>query len=67
MASGVMLRIKYRLPSGILPRKELEKIKPVFMLAEAESSDLQEHAFDMTYAWEFHNILKEIYKGKMTC
>ena len=47
-------------------RKELDKIKPVFMLAEAENSDLQKHAFDMTYAWEFHNILKEIYAGKMT-
>ena len=47
-------------------RKELEKIKPVFMLAEAENPELQKHAFDMTYAWEFHNILKEIYKGKMT-
>jgi cyclomaltodextrinase / maltogenic alpha-amylase / neopullulanase len=47
-------------------RKELEKIKPVFMLAEAESPDLQKHAFDMTYAWEFHNIIKEIYKGKTT-
>ncbi|MEJ2613983.1 MAG: alpha-amylase family glycosyl hydrolase [Ignavibacteriaceae bacterium] len=47
-------------------RKELEKIKPVFMLAEAENPGLQKHAFDMTYAWEFHNILKEIYKGKMT-
>ncbi len=47
-------------------RKELDKIKPVFMLAEAESSDLQKNAFDMTYAWELHHILKEIYKGKMT-
>ena len=47
-------------------RKELEKIKPVFMLAEAENPGLQKHAFDMTYAWEFHNILKEIYNGKMT-
>jgi cyclomaltodextrinase len=46
-------------------RKELEKIKPVFMLAEAESPDLHKHAFDMTYAWEFHHILKKIYKGKM--
>lgn len=46
-------------------RKELEKIKPVFMLAEAEDYGLQKHAFDMTYAWEFHNIIKEIYKGKM--
>ena len=47
-------------------RKELEKIKPVFMLAEAENPALQKHAFDMTYAWEFHNILKEIYKGNMS-
>ena len=47
-------------------RKELEKIKPVFMLAEAENPALQKHAFDMTYAWEFHNILKEIYKGTMS-
>ena len=47
-------------------RKELEKIKPVFMLAEAENPALQKNAFDMTYAWEFHNILKQIYKGKMT-
>jgi cyclomaltodextrinase len=46
-------------------RKELEKIKPVFMLAEAESPDLHKHAFDMTYAWEFHHILKKIYGGKM--
>jgi cyclomaltodextrinase len=47
-------------------RKELEKIKPVFMLAEAENPELHEHAFDMTYAWESHHILKEICKGKMT-
>jgi glycosidase len=47
-------------------RKELDKIKPVFMLAEAEAPGLQEHAFDMTYAWEFHNIIKKIYKGEMS-
>ena len=47
-------------------RKELEKIKPVFMLAESESPDLQEHAFDMTYAWEYFNIIKNIAKDKMT-
>ena len=46
-------------------RKELDKIKPVFMLAEAESPDLHAHAFDMTYAWELHHILKKIYKGEM--
>jgi len=46
-------------------REKLDKIKPVFMLAEWENEDLHEHAFDMTYAWEFHHIMKEIYKGKM--
>lgn len=47
-------------------RKELGKIKHVFMLAEAENQELQAHAFDMTYAWEFHHIIKKIYRGKMT-
>ncbi len=32
-------------------RKELETIKPVFMLAEWESRDLHKNAFDMTYSW----------------
>ncbi len=32
-------------------RVELDRIKPVFMLAEWESRDLHRHAFDMTYAW----------------
>lgn len=44
--------------AGFLPnefwenvRTELEKIKPVFMLAEWESRDLHKKAFDMTYSW----------------
>ncbi|RZJ31726.1 MAG: alpha-amlyase, partial [Flavobacterium sp.] len=32
-------------------RKELDQIKPVFMLAEWESRDLHKKAFDMTYSW----------------
>lgn len=32
-------------------RKELDGIKPVFMLAEWESRDLHKDAFDMTYSW----------------
>ncbi|HRX96256.1 MAG TPA: alpha-amylase family glycosyl hydrolase [Bacteroidales bacterium] len=32
-------------------RAELDRIKPVFMLAEWESRDLHQKAFDMTYAW----------------
>jgi len=46
-------------------RKKLDKVKHVFMLAEWENEDLHKHAFDMTFAWEFFHIMKEIYKGKM--
>ena len=34
------------------------------MLAEAVEPDLQEHAFDMTYGWQFKDIFGEIAKGK---
>ena len=46
-------------------RVELDKIKPVFMLAEAEEPGLHTHAFDMTYAWELHHIMNSIAKGEM--
>jgi len=45
-------------------REELDKIKPVFMLAEAEQLDLHEKAFDMGYAWHFHHIMNQIAKGE---
>ena len=41
-------------------RKELDAIKPVFMLAEWESRDLHAEAFDMTYAWSFNDYLHKI-------
>lgn len=41
-------------------RKELDKVKPVFMLAEAEKPKLHEKCFDMTYSWELFNIVKKI-------
>jgi len=48
-------------------REELDKIKPVFMLAENEDkSCLVEEAFDMNYAWELHHIMNEIAKDSMT-
>jgi len=47
-----------------LVRFELDKIKPVFMLAEANEPKLHEYAFDMTYAWDTHNLLNEIAQGK---
>ncbi|RYF57368.1 MAG: alpha-amlyase, partial [Cytophagaceae bacterium] len=44
-------------------RKELDAIKPVFMLAEWESRDLHKRAFDMTYSWslydQMHNTTME--------
>lgn len=45
-------------------RKELDKIKPVFMLAEAERPELQAKAFDMTYSWKFYTLMNDIAKGK---
>ncbi|MCP9200950.1 alpha-amylase family glycosyl hydrolase [Gramella sp. GC03-9] len=43
---------------------ELEKIKPVFMLAESEDKDLFENAFDMGYNWEGHHIMNGLAQGK---
>lgn len=45
-------------------RKELDAIKPVFMLAEWESRDLHAEAFDMTYAWSWYDDLHNIAAGK---
>ena len=45
-------------------RKELDSIKPVFLLAEWESRDLHAEAFDMTYAWSWFNIVHDIAMGK---
>ena len=39
-------------------RKELDQIRPVFMLAEWESRDLYKHAFDMTYSWTLWDKMK---------
>ncbi len=46
-------------------RTVLEKIKPVFMLAEDEAHPLLlEHAFDMNYAWELMHLTEHIAQGK---
>ncbi|MFZ5610336.1 MAG: alpha-amylase family glycosyl hydrolase [Pseudomonadota bacterium] len=45
-------------------RRELDAIKPVFMLAEWESRDLHAEAFDMTYAWSWNNAVHDIAMGK---
>lgn len=45
-------------------RAELDRIKPVFMLAEAEEPQHHIRAFDMSYAWELHHIFNAIAKGE---
>ena len=45
-------------------RKEMDAIKPVFMLAEWESRDLHEYAFDMTYAWTWYEKMEHIAQGQ---
>ena len=44
-------------------RKELDFIKPVFMLAEAEKPELTEKAFDMGYNWPLKDLMTKIVKG----
>jgi 1,4-alpha-glucan branching enzyme len=45
-------------------RYELDQIKPVFMLAEANEAEMHDYAFDMTYAWDMHFLWNEIAQGK---
>lgn len=45
-------------------RRELDAIKPVFMLAEWESRDLHREAFDMTYAWSWNEAMHHIAMGR---
>ncbi|MFM1886031.1 MAG: hypothetical protein RL026_1188 [Pseudomonadota bacterium] len=44
-------------------RAELEAIKPVFMLAEAETRDVHQRAFDASYAWSLYNALRGATSG----
>jgi cyclomaltodextrinase / maltogenic alpha-amylase / neopullulanase len=45
-------------------RRELEAIKPVFMLAEAEEPEHHEFAFDMSYGWAMHHVMNDVGAGK---
>jgi glycosidase len=45
-------------------RRELDAIKPVFMLAEWEGRDLHAEAFDMTYAFSWYETIADIVVGK---
>ena len=46
-------------------REELNKIRPVFMLAENEGlTDFLKNGFDMSYTWELHHLMNSIAQGK---
>jgi glycosidase len=45
-------------------RFELDRIKLVFMLAEAEKPEHHEKAFDMSYSWELHGLFNAVAQGK---
>lgn len=44
-------------------RHEMEKIKPVMMLAEASAPELHVDAFDVSYAWTTYDVLSRVLKG----
>lgn len=43
-------------------RAELDKVKPVFMLAEWEQRDLHARAFDATYGWGWKEAMQRLVK-----
>jgi len=45
-------------------RRELDSIKPVFMLAEFDQRDVHARAFDATYAWDWNNTMHAIAMGR---
>ena len=45
-------------------RAELDRIKPVFMLAEFDQRDVHRKAFDASYAWKWNNAMADIAAGK---
>lgn len=46
-------------------RYHLDKIKPVFMLAETENHDLLEFAFDVIYNWKLLHGLNDLAAGRL--
>ncbi|NBC27706.1 MAG: alpha-amylase [Bacteroidetes bacterium] len=61
---GYRADVAYMVPTDfwVEARRRLDKIKPVFMLAEAEEPELH-RAFDMTYAWNYAETIRDIAAG----
>ena len=44
-------------------RRELDAVKPMFMLAESDARDLHRSAFDMTYSWDLAALFHRVGQG----
>lgn len=62
---GYRADVAYMVPTDfwVRARERLDQIKSVFMLAEAEESELH-RAFDMTYAWNYAETIRNIGAGE---
>lgn len=47
-------------------RRQLDAIKPMFMLAEWSEPELHAQAFDMTYGWDLSMLMKQVAQGQAT-
>ncbi len=65
---GFRCDVAYMVPTEFWnrARQELEQIKPVYMLAEAEHPELHKHAFEVGYGWRLHHIMNNIADGQET-
>jgi glycosidase len=45
-------------------RRELDAVKPMFMLAESDKIELHRAAFDMTYSWDLAALFHKIGQGR---
>jgi len=63
---GFRVDVAHNVPVEFFNRAlaELKKVKPLFMLAEAEKHELFQAGYDMQYAWEGHHLLNKIAKGE---
>ncbi len=63
---GFRCDVAYKVPIEFWDKAivDLEKNKPLFMLAEAEEPLLHENNFEMAYGWKLHHLMNNIAQGK---
>lgn len=62
---GFRCDVAYNVPTEFWnrARMELDAVKPMFMLAEADQVDHHYKAFDMSYGWELMHLMKHVVSG----